>query len=161
MDSRAYRIAMLHMSQNEGVSEETPEPVDKKQEQITMTEKKKVIEESIDSYYSPVINAFLRKFDDVGQLTVAAQYIVSQFDDSDVPVDEYTRRLGNIKVKVLNAVGDTALDKEYSLNTKFLNDPQTNGMGAEQLDSYIRSELGNIKRDALAKVKKVEGLLNS
>ena len=161
MDSRAYRIAMLHMSQNEGVSEETPEPVDKKQEQITMSEKKRVIEESIDSYYSPVINAFLRKFDDVGQLTVAAQYIVSQFDDSDVPVDEYTQRLGNIKVKVLNAVGDTAVDKEYSLNTKFLNDPQTNGMSAEQLDSYIRSELGNIKRDALAKVKKVEGLLNS
>jgi len=165
MNSRAFRVAMLHMSQNEDVSpnEETPQPDDKKdtEQQITLNEKKKVIDDSLDSYYSPVINAYLRKYDDLGQLMVAAQYIVSMFDDSDVPVQEYHRRVGNIKVKVLNAVGDTALDKEYSLKQKFLNDPQTNRMGAEQLDSYIRTELGKMKRDATTRVKKIEGILVS
>jgi len=163
MDPRAFRVAMLHMSQNEDVSpnEETPLPEDKKSEKITLEQKRKVIEDSLDSYYSPVINAYLRQYDDVGQLIVAAQYVVSQFGESDVPVDEFTKRLGNIKVKVLNAVGDTAKDEKYSLKQSFLNDPQTNGMGEEELDSYIRSALGKIKRDTINKIKKVEGFLKS
>jgi len=161
MDSRAFRVAMIHMSQTEEVSpnEETPSTEDTER-QITIDQKKKVIDDSLDSYYSPVINAYLRKYDDIAQLMVAAQYIVSMFDDSDVPVAEYQKRVGNIKIKVLNAVGDTAQDKEYSLKQKFLNDPQTNRMGKEQLDSYIRSELGNMRRDATARVKKIEGILN-
>jgi len=161
MDSRAFRVAMLHMSQTEVVSpnEETPSTEDT-EKQITLNQKKKVIDDSLDSYYSPVINAYLRKYDDIGQLMVAAQYIVSMFDDSDVPVQEYQKKVGNIKVKVLNAVGDVALAKEYSLKQKFLNDPQTNRMGAEQLDSYIRSELGRMRRDTTTRLKKIEGILN-
>jgi len=162
MDPRAYKIAMLHMSQNEDVSEETPETEnEKKDKKITLTEKKKVIEDSLDSYYSPVINAYLRQIDDVGQLMVAAQHIVSQFGETDIPVAEFQKRLGNIRVKILNAVGDTSQDEKYSLKQTLLNDPQTNGLDADQLDSYIRSYLGKIKRETLAKSKKIEGLLHS
>jgi len=154
MNPRAFKVAMLYVSQNE----ETPST---ENEKLTLDQKKRVIDTSLDSYYSPVLNAFLRKYTDIGQLMVAAQYLVSRFDDSDVPVNEYQKRVGNIKVKVLNAVGDTAMDKEYSLKQKFLNDPKTNGMGSEELDTYIRSELGRMKRDATTRIKKIEGILVS
>jgi len=160
MDPRAYRVAMLHMSQNEEVSpEETP--TSEKNNKITWDQKKKVIEDSLDSYYSPVLNAYLRQFDDIGQLMVAAQYIVSQFGETDVPVTEFQKRLGNIKVKILNAVGDTALDEKYSLKQSFLNDPKANNMDAEDLESYVRSELGKIKRDTITKVNKIHTLMVS
>ena len=160
MDSRAFRVAMLHMSQNQGDST-NEEPSEPENARITLIQKKKVIEDSLESYYSPVINAYLRQYDDVGQLMVAAQYMVSLFGETDVPVAEFQKRLGNVKVKILNAVGDTADDEKYSLKQSFLNDPQTNGMGEEQLDSYIRAELGKMKRDTITKIKKVEGFLRS
>jgi len=162
MDPRAFRVAMIHMSQTEEVSpnEETPS-TEEVSEKLTLDQKKKVIDDSLDSYYSPVLNAYLRQIDDVGQLMVAAQYIVSQFGDSDIPVDSFQKRLGNIRVKILNAAGDTAMDEKDSLKQTFLHDPQLNGLGKEDIDTYVRSQLGKIKRETIAKAKKIQSFMNA
>jgi len=163
MNPRAFKVALMHVSQNQEVSPNEEIPVTEKQQnaKMTLTEKKKVINDSLDSYYSPVINAYLRQYDDIGQLMLAAQIVVDQFGESDVPGDSFEKRLGNIKVKILNAVGDTAMDEKYSLKQTFLNDSETNGMDEKELDAYIRSQLGKIKRDSVTKVKKVQGYLSA
>ena len=127
MDSRAFRIAMLHISQTEAVSpnEDTPptddkKPDDKKVEQITLVERKKAIADSLDAYYSPVINAYLRKFGDIEELMIAAQYAVSQFGGN--ATEQFNSMLASYKVKILNAVGDVAMSND-TLKKKFISDP--------------------------------------
>jgi len=162
MESRAFRIAMLHMSQTEGVSDnEAPSVDDIKGEKITLDQKKSTIDDAIDSYYSPVLNAYIRSYEDVGQLVVAALNVVSRFGDPETNIDSFEKRLGSFKVKILNAVGDTAHDSKGSLSEKYLKDPATVGMDAAELDSYIRADFGTMKRDSITKVKKVESYLSS
>ena len=160
MDSRALRVAMIYISQNKGVSpkEETPITVDTESTKLTLDQRKKAIDDSLDSYYSPVINAYLRKYDDIGQLMLAALYAVSQFGEGSS--EDFNSKLASYKVKILNAVGDTALS-DNSLKKKFLNDPAIEKLSVEDIDSYIRSELGSIQRTTLAKVKKITTLLSS
>jgi len=160
MDSRAFRVAMMHMSQTE-ISPNEESPLDEKGEKLTLDQKKKAIEDSLDSYYSPVINAYLRQIDDEGQLMVAAQFMVSQFSDSTAPVDAFQKRLGNIKIKILNAAGDTAVDDKNSLKQKILLDPQLNGMGSKEIDEHVRSVLGDIRRETIAKAKKIQAFMNA
>jgi len=162
MDSRAFRVAMLHMSQNEEVSpkEDTPptENKNKEVEQLTLEQRKKVIDDSLDSYYSPVINAYLRKFDDIEQLMIAAQYAVSQFGGN--ASEQFNSMLSSYKIKILNATGDVAMSNT-TLKKKFISDPAIKTLNEDEIDTYVRSELGQIQRDTLAKVKKVITLLRS
>lgn len=162
MDSRAFRVAMLHMSQTEEVSpnEDTPptENKNKEVEQLTLEQRKKVIDDSLDSYYSPVINAYLRKFDDIEQLMIAAQYAVSQFGGN--ASEQFNSMLSSYKIKILNATGDVAMSNT-TLKKKFISDPAIKTLNEDEIDTYVRSELGQIQRDTLAKVKKVITLLRS
>lgn len=165
MNPSAFKVAMLFVSQNQEVSpneepSETETQLDEKAK-LTLTQKKSIIEDSLDSYYSPVINAYLRKYDDVGQLMVAALDIVSKFGDDAKNLTSFSSQLGNFKVKVLNAVGDTAMAEKGSLKDTFLKDPKTAGMNADELDEHIRSVLGEMRRDTMAKVKKIQTLLSA
>jgi len=161
MNPSALRVAMLHLAQTEVDTEEVDNTKDKESEQLTLDQKKKVIEDSLDSYYSSVLNAYLRQIDDVGQLMIAAQLIVSQFSESDAPVQEFQKRLGNMRVKVLNAVGDTAMSDTNSLKQKILADQAITNMDSEEIDKYVRSYLGSIRRDAVTKIKKVLTYMNA
>ncbi len=160
MNPKAFKIAMLHLSQNMEIPEkESPSNKSQDNEKLTLTQRKQVISESLDSYYSPVINAYLRQYDDLGHLMIAAQYAVSKFGDN--AIQDFHARLGNIKVKILNAVGDTAIQEKGSLKDKFSQDKTIETMSEEEIDSYVRSELGSIKRDTLTKTKKIQSLLSS
>ena len=164
MNPSTFKVAMLHISQNqEDTSNEDPSVTENilDKEKLTLTQKKKIIEDSLDSYYSPVINAYLRKYDNIGQLVVAALSVVSQFGDDTKNLDNFEDKLGNFKVKILNAVGDTAMEDKGSLKETFLNDPETSGMGADELDDHIRSFLGDMRRDTMTKVKKIQTYLVS
>jgi len=160
MNPSAYKVAMLYMSQNqEDSSNEDPSVIEKNDNaKLTLSQKKKVIEDSLDTYYSSVINAYLRKYNDISELVFAASSVISQFGDGNNS-EAFSDELNNLKVKILNAVGDIAMRDSGSLKSNILNDPKTSSMSSDELEDYIRSILGNIRRDASTKVKKIKSYL--
>ena len=165
MDSRAFKIAMLHLSQTQ--SEETPDPKkeespldNKSGEKLTQDQRKKAVDSSLNTYYSSIINTFLRTYTDVGQLMTVAQHVVSQFSKGSAPVEAFQKRIGNINIKILNAVGDTAVDDKNSLKQTILLDPALTKMNEKEIDEYVRGKLVAIKNDTKANAKKIKNILS-
>jgi len=158
---QSYKIAMLYLAQNdidENSSEDSEKEDSAKEEKLTLTQKSKVIEDSLDSYYSPVINAYLRRSENIGELMIAAQYLTSNFSSD--ALESFNETLSSLKIKILNAVGDSALGSN-SLKEKWLEDPATATMTAKDLDKYVRSQLGDLRRETMIKVNKINILLES
>lgn len=163
MKSRAFKVALLHISQTQ--SEETPEKeslTDKSKsgEKLTIDQRKEAIDSSLESYYSPIINTFLRSYTDVGQLMAVAQQVVSKFNKSSAPVEAFQKRVGNLNIKILNAVGDTAVDDKNSLKQSFILDPAVAKMSAKEIDEYVRERLVSIKNETKANAKKIDNILS-
>jgi hypothetical protein len=164
MNNRSFKIAMLHISQTEETPDtdkvESPLDENKTGERLTLDQRKKAIDTSLESHYSPIINTFLRTYTDVGELMTVSQHVVSQFGKGPAPVEAFQKRVGNINIKILNAVGDTAVDDKNSLKQTFILDPAVTKMTEKEIDEYVREKLVSIKNDTKSNAKKIKNILS-
>jgi hypothetical protein len=156
MSSRALRVALLHLSQNE----EVPEPTEETTEESFLDDSKvkEIASEALDDYYPALIEQFLRNLD-FNELMAVAGYIVKTFHSSGTPLEMFTDKLKPLKTPLLRALEDIAKEDSESLKDtivdQFKKEPTSD---PEAVTDFTRSWLRGIVNKTKKKMNKIEKL---
>ena len=154
MNKRSYRVAYKFLQ-----SQTEDEEKKKEEDRLSDDKIKEIAKDALDRYYSAVIQSFLRQLDTL-PLFLAADYSSSKFSDTGVPREELSARLSNQRNRVLSSVREVAFLNNDSITDTILAYVKTQkNMSEDDIDSYVRSFLGDLRRDTIRFVRRIEGMI--
>ena len=151
MDDRAFRISLAHLTAMAEPKENTGT--------LDEAQVKKLIQDALKSYYPTYIHSFLRNLD-INQIISLMFFTVHQFGET-APSESLLKILNPLKIKILNAIGDSAMLAEGSLLEKIMTYFKENPTNSEdEIDQYVQKVLGEIKINLKRTVPKLERILS-
>lgn len=133
MNDRAFRVSLSYVT-------------DQTEENLDSNKIKELAKEALSSYYPTFLHTYLRSLD-ITEIISLMFFVTKQFGDKE-PQDFLEKALLPVKVKILNAIGDSALLEKGSLLDKVTayfneNPPKQE----DDIDQYVQHLLNEIKNN--------------
>jgi len=150
MDERSLRVACKYIeSQTEEEEKDT----------LSDSKIKEITKDALDRYYPAVIQSFLRQLDTL-PLFLAADFSASQFSDTGVPREQLSELLSNLRTRVFSSLREVAFMDNESIQDTILAYVKTQkNMTEDDIDTHVRSFLGDLRRDTIKFGRRIENMI--
>lgn len=154
MDDRAFKVSLasVYAMVDPNQDDTTKEPFDQKKV-------RDLTQSALKSYYPTFLHTYLRNLD-ITQIIALMFFVTRQFGET-APQESLEKALIPYKLKILNAIGDSALLDKGSLLDRITayfaeNPPEVES----DIDQYVQQQLGEIKQNTKRTVPKLERIIS-